>query len=124
MIGRGALRACTWAVAVLVGVVATGPNAQAMTLREMRALEQSDTKQGPLYLNYYLVGVVEGAIEAHAHAVRAGAKPRFCVSGRIPEPRRARAIVDAELRRHAHVYEADMPIELVVMNALANTYPC
>jgi hypothetical protein len=113
-----------WGVAVWLALLAAGQAAHAMTLREMRALEQSDTKQGPLYVNYYLVGVVEGAIEAHAHAVRAGGKARFCVSGRIPEPRRARAIVDAELRRNAHVYEADMPVELVVMNALANIYPC
>lgn len=97
--------------------------ANAMTLRELRALEAA-SKQGEDYANYYLVGVMEGALEAHAQAVRNGAKPSICLNGRRLEPRMARGLYDGELRRNAGVYEADMPVQLVMTNALVSAYPC
>lgn len=51
-----------------------GTSAQAMSLRELRTLEKTE-KQGRRYTDYYLVGVMEGVLEAHHHAVRQGAKP-------------------------------------------------
>jgi hypothetical protein len=60
------------AFAVLATLFAS--TASAMTIRELRALEVSDKKQGEAYVNYYLVGVMEGALEAHAHGLRNGAK--------------------------------------------------
>lgn len=97
--------------------------ANAMTLRELRALEAAN-KQGPDYANYYLVGVMEGVLEAHATAVRNGTKPSICLNGRRLEPRMARSLFDTELRRNEGVYEADMPVQLVMHNALATVYPC
>jgi hypothetical protein len=106
----------------LAAMLATA--AGAMTIRELRALEVSDKKQGEAYVNYYLVGVMEGALEAHAHGVRNGAKPQVCVNGRKLEPRMARGLYDTELQRNAGVYEADMPVPLVMANALGTVYPC
>ena len=97
--------------------------ANAMTLRELRALEVA-SKQGENYANYYLVGLMEGALEAHAQGVRQGAKPSICLNGRRLEPRMARGLFDGEFRRNAGVYEADMPAQLVMANALATAYPC
>ncbi|MGA8515869.1 MAG: hypothetical protein WB821_13980 [Burkholderiaceae bacterium] len=94
-----------------------------MSLRELRALEKSN-KQGQSYALYYLVGVLEGVIDAHAHSVRAGTKPRFCIDGRRLEPRMAKPLFDAELKRSADLYEADMPVQLVMTNALASVYTC
>jgi len=109
-------------VILLVLVVASFA-ANAMTLREFRALEAAN-KQGEDYANYYLVGLMEGALEAHAQAVRQGAKPSICLNGRRLEPRMARGLLDGELRRNAGVYEADMPVQLVMTNALVSAYPC
>lgn len=97
---------------------------QAMTLREMRALEKSDKKQGDLYVRYYLVGVMEGAVEASAQAERAGGRPTLCLQGRRLEPSMARNLFDGELRRNKDQYEADMPVQLVMTQALAAAYPC
>jgi hypothetical protein len=110
------------AVAVLTALLAT--TASAMTIRELRALEVSDKKQGEAYVNYYLVGVMEGALESHAHGVRNGAKPQMCLNGRKLEPRMAKGLYDTELQRNAGVYEADMPVQLVMVNALGTVYPC
>ena len=109
--------------AALFLVVSTCGAASAMTLREVRALEVA-SKQGENYVNYYLVGVMEGAIEAHNQAVRANAKPTICLSGRRLEPRMARTLFDAELKRNAGVYEADMSVQLVLTNALKAEYHC
>ncbi len=98
--------------------------ASAMTLREMRALEKSDKKQGENYINYFLVGAMEGALEAHNQAVRNGAKPSICLNGRRLEPHMARSLFDTELKRNAGVYEADMSVQLVVTNALTTVYAC
>jgi hypothetical protein len=97
--------------------------ASAMSLRELRALEKSG-KQGPHYANYYLVGAMEGALEAHAHGVRNGATPTICLNGRRLEPRMARSLYDTELKRSEGLYEADMPVQLVMANALAAVYAC
>ena len=98
-------------------------SASAMTIRELRALEVSDKKQGEAYVSYYLVGVMEGALEAHAHGVRNNAKPVVCLNGRRLEPRMARGLFDTELQRNTGVYEADMPVPLVMFNALGAAYP-
>lgn len=108
------------ALALCLGI-AQGANA--MSMRELRTLEKNE-KQGDVYALYYLVGVVEGALEAQAQAVRQGAKPSICQLGRRLEPRMARELFDTELRRHADLYEADMPVQLVVHQALSTAYPC
>lgn len=114
-----------WRVLLVAAALLTCvASAWSLTIREMRALEKSDPKQGAFYVQYYLIGAVEGAIEMQAQSARGGAKPMFCLNGRKPEPRRAKPMIDAELKRNADVYEADMPLELVVVNALVNTYPC
>ena len=114
-----------WARAALIA--ATGfsviASASAMSLRELRALEKSG-KQGIFYANYYLVGVMEGAMEAQAQAVRGGATPTICLNGRRLEPRMAKGLYDSELKRNPDVYEADMPVQLVMYNALTTVYPC
>ena len=97
--------------------------ASAMSLRELRALEKT-SKQGPHYANYYLVGVMEGALEAHAHGVRNGAKPSICLNGRRLEPHMAKSLYDTERKRNEDLYEADMPVLLVMVNALATVYAC
>ena len=98
-------------------------SASAMSLRELRTLEKNE-KQGDVYALYYLVGVLEGSLEAQAKAVRQGAKPSICPLGRRLEPRMARELFDTELKRHADLYEADMPVQLVLLNALGTVYPC
>ena len=108
---------------VVLGLTGLQP-AHALSIREMRALEQADKKYGPNYVQYYLVGAMEGALEAHSQHVRAGAKALLCLNGRRLEPRMAKPLFDAELRRNAGVYEADMPVQLVLFNALATAYTC
>jgi hypothetical protein len=36
----------------------------------------------------------------------------------------ARSLFDTELQRNDGVYEADMPVQLVLRNALATVYSC
>ena len=107
----------------LVLVAACMASAHAMTIREMRALEKTE-KQGSTYSDYYLVGVMEGAIEAHNQAVRDGATPRICLQGRKLEPSMAKSLYATELKRNADVYEADFPVQLVLTNALTTVYRC
>ncbi len=95
-----------------------------MTIRELRAVQASDARHGESFVLYYLVGVMEGVVEAHAHDVRHGAKPRICLDGRRLEPRMAQGLYQGEMRRNADVYEADMSAQLVIANALAAAYPC
>lgn len=97
---------------------------QAMSIRELRGLEKSNKQQGENYVTYYLVGAMEGALEGHAQAVRAGAQPAICLDGRKLEPRMAKSLYDTELKRNHDVYEADMPVQLVMFNALTTVYPC
>ena len=110
----------TW---IVLGLMLVGVSAQAMTLRELRALEKND-KQGENYANYYLVGVMEGVLETDAHRVRDGAKPTICLNGRRLQPSMARSLFDTELQRNDGVYEADMPVQLVLRNALSTVYSC
>ena len=101
-------------------VVSTG---SAMSLRELRTLAKTD-KQGDNYVRYYLVGVMEGALEAHAQDVRAGAVPTVCLNGRRLDPSMAKGLYDTELKRNEGLYEADMPAQWVMTQALATVYPC
>ena len=98
--------------------------ASAMSLRELRQLERTNAKQGDLYVQYYLIGVLEGIQEANTALSRAGGKPLFCQKDRRLDTAQAKNIFDAERKRNAELYEADMPVQLVMMNALANTYSC
>ena len=113
-------RAARWLVAALVVVAGS---AQAMSIRELRGLEQVEPS-GALHARYYLIGVMEGLREANDLAVRDGQKPWFCVQGRQLEPRMALSLYQAELKRHPDTYEADMPVQLVLSNALRNSYRC
>ncbi len=94
-----------------------------MTLREFWALEKSD-RQGSNYASYYLVGAVEGILEAHLHDQRNGAKAVICLNDRRLEPHMVRGLFDAELRRNEGVYEADMPVTLILRNAMGTAYGC
>jgi hypothetical protein len=108
---------------LMVATFAVASTASAMSLREFRALEKSG-KQGVDYASYYLVGVLEGVLEAHAMAVRAGATPVICLNGRRLEPHMARSLYATELKRSEGLYEADMPVPLVLANALQTVYAC
>ncbi len=107
-----------------VALLALAASAQAMTLREFRALETQEKKNGKTYASYYLVGVMEGLREASETSLRNGQKPPFCIENRKIEPAMARSLYQTELARHADVYEADMPVQLVMSNALGNTFRC
>lgn len=113
-----AFRCLPWLLSLLLMNAAS-----AMSLREMRSLEQADPR-GATYIQYYLIGVMEGALEADAMAQRMGRKPLYCLHGRRPDPRMAMPLFQAELRRNEGIYEADMPVELVMANALAAAYRC
>ena len=108
---------------VLTAWVLFCTSAHAMSLRELRGVEATQDG-GDLYVRYYLVGGMEALLESEAFSVRAGAAPRICVNGRKLEPHMAKDLFDTELRRHADVYEADMPATLVLLNALKTVYPC
>lgn len=97
--------------------------AQAMSLRELRALENTEA-QGDLLARYYLVGVMEGVLDAHAQIERKGATPTLCLRGRRLEPSMARSLFDGELRRNKDLYEVDMPVALVMAQALLSAYSC
>ncbi|MDA7415506.1 hypothetical protein PGB34_03940 [Xenophilus arseniciresistens] len=97
--------------------------AQAMSIRELRTLEAQEA-EGRNRASYYLVGVLEGLREAADAAQRAGARPAFCANGRRLEPAMARPLYEGELRRNADLYEADMPVPLVLAAALQAAYRC
>lgn len=98
--------------------------ASAMSIRELRNLQKSDAKQGINFVRYYLVGAMEGALTAHDQAVREGAVASICLNGRRLTPDLAEGLFRTELQRNKDVYEADMPVPLVMVNALATVYPC
>lgn len=118
--GFAAFLAVISCVAALAGIAG---NAQAMSIRELRTLENNE-KDGKLYANYYLVGVMEGLREASDAASREGQKPPFCVQGRRFEPVMARGLYQGELTRNADTYEADMPVQLVLSAALRSSFRC
>lgn len=103
--------------------LAAAASAQAMTIRELRTLEANE-KDGANYASYYLVGVLEGLREAADTERRRGAKPLFCIEGRRVEPAMARSLYSGELSRNAEIYEADMPVQLVLSSALQSAYRC
>jgi hypothetical protein len=109
-------------VLLLTGV-SLAATVSAMSLREMHNLEKT-SKQGAHYANYYLVGVMEGVLESHQRSIRNGVAPRICLNGRRLEPRMAKSLFDTELKRNEGLYEADMPAQMVMSNALANVYAC
>jgi hypothetical protein len=108
---------------VMLGALCVATQANAMSIRELRAIEQQEAR-GEVYMQYYLIGVMEGALEANAMAQRNGRKPLFCLNGRRLTPQTAASLYRAELQRNEGVYEADMPVELVMTNALASSYRC
>ena len=110
------LAVCLAALAVSV--------ASAMSIRELRALQKSDAKQGANYVRYYLVGAMEGALESHDQAVRAGASATICLNGRRLMPEMAEGLYQTELKRNKDLYEADMPVPMVLTNALSTVYAC
>lgn len=109
---------------LMLALLTAGSAAQAISIRELRQLQASDQLVGELYVQYYLIGAMEGAVEGHDQFVRAGARPRICIDGRRLEPRMALGLYQAELQRNADLYELDMPVQLVMFNALASAYPC
>ena len=109
---------------VLLFALAAGAGAQAMSIREFHTLEAKEKKEGKAYASYYLVGVLEGLREANDTSRRTGQKPLFCVDGRRLEPSMARSLFQAELKRNAEVYEADMPVQLVLSTALQISFKC
>lgn len=121
---RAALLFLLSRLAVPMCALVVGATVHAMTLRELHTLETQDKKNGKAYAGYYLVGVMEGLREASSAAQRTGQKPAFCVQGRRLEPAMARSLFQTELTRHADIYEADMPVQLVMANALGNSYSC
>ncbi|MEO8542458.1 MAG: hypothetical protein ABI434_02690 [Burkholderiaceae bacterium] len=114
------LRACL--LGTMLALVAA--SASAISIRELRGLEASDKDQGANYVQYYLVGAMEGILEANAQVARSGGKPGICLNGRKLEPRMAKPLYDGELRRNAGLYEADMPVQLVLLNAMIAAYAC
>lgn len=117
------LSRCAQALCALALGLALVQPATAMSIRELRTLENSE-EIGSTFADYYLVGVMEGVLEAHRHAVRNGAAPAICVNDRRLEPHMAKGLFTSELKRNADLYEADMPVELVMLNALETVYPC
>ena len=114
-----------WRAALLCSMLALlVHNADAMSIRELRALEKSDAKQGGNYMRYYLVGAMEATLAAHEAGVRAGAAPSICLNGRRLEPAMAEGLYQTEIKRNSDLYEADMPVPLVMGNALSTVYPC
>ena len=112
-------------ISVFLCLFAAGMSlASAMSIRELRNLQKSDSKQGINYMRYYLVGAMEGALTAHDQAVREGATATICLNGRRLTPDMAEGLFKTELQRNKDVYEADMPVPLVMVNALSTVYPC
>jgi hypothetical protein len=107
------------ALALLVSCIPS----QAMSLRQLGALEKQE-KQGASYVRYYLVGVMEGLIEAEKARSASGTPANICPEGKRMEPAMAHSLFEAERKRNRDMYEADMPVALVMRNALQNAYPC
>jgi hypothetical protein len=97
--------------------------AQAMSLRQLSSLEEQD-KQGATYVRYYLVGVMEGLVDAEKARAANGAPAHICHADKRMEPAMAHSLFEAERKRNRDMYEADMPVALVMRNALQNAYPC
>jgi hypothetical protein len=98
-------------------------SAQAMSLRELATIHMRNT-MGPALAEFYVIGVAEGLIEANEAGKRTGQAPLFCLAQDRWTPKQANTLFNAEASRNADVYEADMPVGLVMQQALINTYPC
>ena len=107
------------ALALLVACIPS----QAMSLRQLSALEKQD-KQGASYVRYYLVGVMEGLTDGERARSASGAPANICSEGKRMEPAMAHSLFEAERKRNRDMYESDMPVALVMRNALQNAYPC
>jgi hypothetical protein len=105
-------------------LLALSLGAHAMSIRQLHALEASDKNHGKDYATYYLVGVMEGLREAAEAEQRAGQPPLFCVNDRRFGPDMARPVFEGEMARNRGLYEADMPVQLVMSAALQNAYAC
>ena len=112
------------AVAVIAINLLLTTSVSAMSLRELRQLERSNTKQGEWYVQYYLIGVLEGLQEANATTVRQGGPTLFCQNDKRLDTTQAKKMFDAERKLNADLYEADMPVQLVMLNAIVSIYPC
>lgn len=115
---------CSRASLALFCLMVLVTHVHAMSIRELRGLEKSEKSHGENYVNYYLVGTMEGVLEAQAQSARAGARVVVCLDGRKLEPSMAKSLYNTELKRNQGVYEADMPVQLVMFNALSTVYPC
>ncbi len=120
---KATLASCLRSAALVLASALLTSHAEAMSLREFQILEKTDTR-GENHAYYYLVGAMEGALEAHQQDVRNGARPAICLKGSSLEPFMARNLFDAERLRNAGLYEADMPVQLVLTNALFHFYAC
>ena len=112
------------AVAVIAINLLLTTSVSAMSLRELRQLERSNAKQGEWYVQYYLIGVLEGLQEANATIVRQGGSALFCQNDKRLDTAQAKRMFDAERKLNADLYEADMPVQLVMLNAMVSIYPC
>jgi len=113
-----------FALSLLAFALSLGASAaNAMSLRELRALEKAD-KHGANYVRYYLVGVMEGVLDSNKALLTEGRPPSICISNRRLEPAMAQSLFDAERKRNHEMYEADMPVSLVMRHALETAYPC
>lgn len=112
------------AVRMLALALLCGANAaQSMSLRQLQALEKQD-KQSANYVRYYLVGVMEGLVDAEKERGATGASTRICQADKRMDPAMAMSLFEAERKRNRDMYEADMPVAMVMRNALQNAYPC
>ena len=108
---------------MVLGLTLIATSSGAMSLRQLSALEKQD-KQGPNYVRYYLVGVMEGLMDGERARSASGAPANICPEGKRMEPAMAHSLFEAERKRNRDMYEADMPVALVMRNALQNAYPC
>ena len=112
------------AVSVIAINLVLTTSVSAMSLRELRQLERSNAKQGEWYVQYYLIGVLEGLQEANATTVRQGGPALFSQNDKRLDTNQAKKMFDAERKLNADLYEADMPVQLVMLNALVSISPC
>ena len=106
-----------------LGLAIIATQCSAMSLRQLGALEKQD-KQGASYVRYYLVGVMEGLMDGEKARSASGAPANICPEGKRMEPAMAHSLFEAERKRNRDMYEADMPVTMVMRNALENAYPC
>jgi hypothetical protein len=111
------------ALFLVLALLLASAHAQAMSLRQLSALEKQD-KQGASYVRYYLVGVMEGLMDGEKARSASGASVNICRESKRMEPAMAHSLFEAERKRNREMYEADMPVALVMRNALQNAYPC